>query len=340
MKYKVLILGLGRIASILEKDTLRYHPCTHAGVILNSPLAKHFQVKGIFDIDPAKITEFLSFWKLNINNILTDLEKIRLEKFDLCIVASTSSSHFLNTQFAIQLGIKNILIEKPICTKEAELKKLIKLAIKNEVKIWVNHERRYHPLYQYVRNKLLNREWGSIKTIHASVLTSGLSPGLAFEETGGGPLLHDGTHAIDYLDFLFGKRKKVHFAKFHIPKSQKTESRALAVIEYPQDVFAFLEAGGERRYFQFEVDIQTSEYRIILNNDGHKLFKSEESSLYKGFRSLKPLEFPQFKNSNPWIELYNEILQHLQGKGKEILGDLSANQRIFDLIKEISIQKK
>jgi hypothetical protein len=101
-----------------------------------------------------------------------------------------------------------------------------------------------------------------------------------------------------------------------------------------------LEAGGERRYFQFEVDIQTSEYRIILNNDGHKLFKSEESSLYQGFRSLTPLEFPQFKNSNPWIELYNEILQHLQGKGKEILGDPSANQRIFDLIKEISIQKK
>ena len=339
MKYNVLILGLGRIASLLEKDTLRYHPCTHAGVLLNSSLSKNFQIKGIFDIDQTRIMEFLSFWKLNKNNILTDLEKIQMGQFDLCIVASTSSSHFLNTKFAIQLGIKHILIEKPICTKEADLKKLITLANKNKVKIWVNHERRYHPLYQYVRNMLHGNAWGTVKTIHASVLTSGISPGLAFEETGGGPLLHDGTHAIDYLDFLFGKRKKVHFTKFHTPKTQKTESRALAVIEYPQDIFAFLEAGGERRYFQFEVDIQTSENRIILNNDGHKFYRSEESTLYKGFRSLKPVELPQFKNSNPWIELYKEILNHLQGKGKEILGDLSANQRIFDLIKEISVQK-
>jgi len=336
MKYKVLILGLGRIASSLEKDILRYHPCTHAGVILNSPLSKYFQVRGIFDTDPIKINDFLSFWKLNKNNILTDLEKISLANFDLCIVASTSNSHFLNIKFAIQLGIKHILIEKPICTKERDLKHLVKLAKKNEVKIWVNHERRYHPLYQFVREKLNGKEWGTIKTIHASVLTSGISPGLAFEETGGGPLLHDGTHAIDYLDFLLGKRKKVHFTKFHTPKSQKTESRALAVIEYPNGVFAFLEAGGERRYFQFEVDIQTSEYRIILNNDGHKLFKSQDSSLYKGFRSLKQMDLPQFKNSNPWIEIYREILNHLQGKGKEILGNLSANKRIFDLIKEIS----
>ncbi|MBW9226962.1 gfo/Idh/MocA family oxidoreductase, partial [Leptospira interrogans] len=29
----VLLIGLGRIASLLEKDSLRNHPCTHAGAI-------------------------------------------------------------------------------------------------------------------------------------------------------------------------------------------------------------------------------------------------------------------------------------------------------------------
>jgi predicted dehydrogenase len=339
MKFNVLIIGLGRIASTLEEDTLRYHPCTHAGVLLKSPLSKHFHVRGAYDTDKKKIDKFLEFWNLNKKTTITNLDQILREKFDLCVIASTSVSHFINTKFAIELGIKHILIEKPICTNNEDLNKLVTLAKKHKTKIWVNHERRYHPLYQYVKNKLQSKEWGIIKTIHASVLTSGLSPGLAYEKTGGGPLLHDGTHAIDYLDFLLGKRKKVHFANFYTPKTQNTESRALALIEYPQSVFAFLEAGGERRYFQFEVDIQTSEYRIVLNNDGHKLYRSEESSLYKGFRSLKAQEFPSFKNSNPWLELYKEILEHLYGRGTEILGNISANQRIFALIKEISGKK-
>ena len=336
MKFKVLLLGLGRIGSTLEKDPLRYHPCTHAGVLLNSSLSKNFILKGIYDEKIEKINDFLNDWNYKNKKISTTLNEIQNEKFDLCVIASTSVSHFKNAKFALNIGIKHILLEKPICTNEKDLKKLRSLVNKFQAKIWVNHERRYHLLYQYIKNELQSGSFGSLKTIRASVLTSGLSPGIAFHELGGGPLLHDGTHAIDYLDFLLGSPKKIHFVNMHKPKTQETESRAIALMEYENRVFVFLEAGGERNYFQFEMDIQTSTHRIILSNDGHKIYKTKESTLYKGFKSLQEIELPSFPNSNPWIQLYSEIMVHLKGKGGKILGDLVANERIFQTLKAIS----
>jgi predicted dehydrogenase len=339
MKYKVLLLGLGRIGSTLEKDPLRNHPCTHAGMILNSELSKNFDLSGIYDENKEKISEFLIDWNLKSKKISTSWDEILKKKFDLCVIASSSVAHFKNAEFALNHGIKQILIEKPICTEEKDLKKMVDLARKRKAKIWVNHERRYHPLYQYIQKQLELGSLGALKTIRASVLTSGLSPGIAFQELGGGPLLHDGTHAIDYLDFLLGNPKKIHFVKMHRPKTQVTESRALALLEYDEDVFVFLEAGGERNYFQFEIDIQTSSHRIVLSNDGHKIYKTKESPLYKGFKSLQEIELPKFSNNNPWIHLYSEILEHLKGKGTKILGDLESNVRIFQTLKMIS-QKK
>lgn len=339
MKYKVLLIGLGRIASTLEKDPLRYHPCTHAGVVLHSELSKNFELCGIYDEKEEKISEFLIDWKLKSSKIATSWKEIQKKKFDLCIIASSSVAHYKNTEFALNQGIQHILIEKPICTEQKELKKLRTLAKKSKAKIWVNHERRYHPFYQYIKNELELGTMGDLKTIRASVLTSGLSPGIAFQELGGGPLLHDGTHAIDYMEFLLGSPKKIHYVKMQKPKNQVTESRALALLEYKENVFVFLEAGGERNYFQFEIDIQTSTHRIVLSNDGHKIYKTKESSLYKGFKSLQELELPKFSNNNPWIHLYMEILEHMQGKGTKILGDLESNTRIFDTLKKISTKK-
>ena len=72
MKYNVLLLGLGRIGSTLEKDPLRYHPCTHAGVLLNSSLSKNFVLMGIYYEKIEKINDFLSDWNFK-NKKLTKI---------------------------------------------------------------------------------------------------------------------------------------------------------------------------------------------------------------------------------------------------------------------------
>ncbi len=102
-------------------------------------------------------------------------------------------------------------------------------------------------------------------------------------------------------------------------------------------MIAFLEVGGERNYFQFELDIQTTLGRFILSNDGHMLFESEDSSLYKGFRSLKKMPLPEIptKKWNPWIGIYTEIVNHYLRKTSSIKGSLEANKRVIQTIKGI-----
>ena len=337
MKFKTLLLGLGRIASTLENDKLRYHPCTHAGVLFSNFGKKKFTLSAIYDIDTDAIEEFYSQWKIKPTTVKSSLADVKKETYDLGVIASSSEAHFENAKFAISLGIKNILIEKPVCINEKQLKSLVSLQKKNNLRIWVNHERRYHFLYKHVKELIQSKEFGELRTIRASVLTSFRDPGNAFAG-GGGPLLHDGTHAVDYIDYLLeAKPIRVASRLLKANKDAKIEEQAIAVLEYPENVFVFLEAGGKRNYFQFEIDIQTEEARFILSNDGHKFFITKKSKLYKGFRSLESTALPTIPKqlANPWINLYQEVESVLSGRSQEILGSLEANQRIFSTIHSI-----
>jgi predicted dehydrogenase len=337
VKFKTLLLGLGRIASTLEKDKLRYHPCTHAGVLFSNFGKKHFDLTAIYDTDEEVILNFYKQWKLKPKLVKSRLTEIRKEKFDLAVIASSSEAHFENTKFAVSIGIKNLLIEKPVCMNTKELNSLLALQKKHNLRIWVNHERRYHFLYKYVKDLVQSKVYGELRTIRASVLTSFRDPGNAFKE-GSGPLLHDGTHAVDYIDYLL-ESEPIHVTSKLLKASPiaKIEEQALAVLEYPNSIFVFLEAGGKRNYFQFEIDIQTESARFILSNDGHQFFETKDSKLYKGFRSLAPIELPKIPKqlSNPWINIYREMESVLSGRSKEILGSLEANQRIFSTIQAV-----
>lgn len=337
MKFKTLLIGLGRIASKLENDPLRYHPCTHAGVIFSSFGKKHFLLTGIYDTNENSISDFYKQWKLNPREVKSTLADIKQESFDLAIIASSSEAHFENTKFAISLGIKNLLIEKPVCMNSQELKSLLVLKKKHNLRIWVNHERRYHFLYQHVKKVIQEKTFGELRVIRASVLTSFRDPGIAFQD-GGGPLLHDGTHAVDYIDYLLeSKPIRITSKLVKSNPSAKIEEQAIAVLEYPNNVFVFLEAGGKRNYFQFEIDIQTENARFILSNDGHKFYETKSSKLYKGFKSLAPLTIPKIpkREINPWINIYREIESVLNGKSNQILGSLEANERIFASIQSV-----
>lgn len=342
MKFKVLLLGLGRIASTLEKDPLRYHPCTHAGVLFSTFGKKNFEVSGVYDIDDKAILNFYKQWKVSPLKVNSTLDEIKKQSFDLAIIASSSNAHFENAKLVVSMGIKNILIEKPVCMNRKELKSLTQLQKKYNLRIWVNHERRYHYLYQYVRNIVRDKLYGELRTIRASVLTSFRDPGNAFQD-GGGPLLHDGTHAVDYIDFLLESTpKRITSTLVKATPFAKIEEQAIAVLEYPENVFVFLEAGGKRNYFQFEIDIQTESGRFILSNDGHHFFETKSSSLYKGFKSLTQLKLPPIPKpkTNPWINLYQEILSVLKNESTQILGSLEANERIFSTIQSIYKGKK
>ncbi|WCL47989.1 Gfo/Idh/MocA family protein [Leptospira sp. GIMC2001] len=350
-KIRVILVGLGRIASILEKDPYRNKPCTHAGTIFSNSSQKKFILQAIVDSNPERITQFRKDWNhliesnknpISVYNHLDEVTKHSDTSFDLCVIATNSDSHFSNAKKAIELKIPNLLIEKPVALNLSDSKKLFKLASKNQTKIWVNHERRYHPVYSWVREQIHSGKWGKIKTIHASILTSRLSPGIAYKGVGGGPLMHDGTHIIDYLHWLVGNPINIQAKATKSNRKYKLDEQIVATLEYRDGVFAFLEVGGYRNYFQFAIDIYTENARFILSNDGFQFFQSQPSKLYKGFKSLVEKKIPAniMNNPNPFPRIYASIAYAIQNNQEPETGGIQDNLEIMNILNKISLATK
>ncbi len=127
---------------------------------------------------------------------------------------------------------------------------------------------------------------GEIRTVHASVLTGGFH-GASRIEQGGGPLLHDGTHMIDLIRYLFGDIATV-IGDFDRTGKRKSgfEDRATAWIRTRGGVDVFLEAGGARNHFVFELVISGTRGKIIAGNGYQSFFTTRTSRHYTGFRDL------------------------------------------------------
>ena len=60
-KWKVVIIGAGRIAGLNELDEDRKKPCTHAGAYLNN---KNFKIVGVVDNDKKTAKKFADLFKI------------------------------------------------------------------------------------------------------------------------------------------------------------------------------------------------------------------------------------------------------------------------------------
>lgn len=442
----VLLIGLGRIASLLEKDSLRNHPCTHAGSIFSPWGKKKFFLLGAIDPSEERRIQFCKDWNIQKTRCFSDIQewfeffsseakenqedslskvgdptsksvKVRLsesnpknfrirskasenefdsssspilkkngvptsnaskertssqtirkvgtssktkapllsfhpdseaksrnshipkESFDLrnclVVIATPSDTHFELAKTAIRYGFRHLLVEKPVCHSLPLAKKLAKLCKETGTDLRVNHERRYHPLYQKVRKWIQEETFGPVRTIRASVLTSARNPGRAIlDQTG--PLFHDGTHAVDLLTWYLGVPERIHSVLRSYPHSS-VEEQAVALLTYPKGETVFLEAGGMRKYFQFELDIQTESARFLVGNDEVRFWKSKPSRKYKGFNSLTPVSISEKSSagSNPFLNLYEALFRHLSGKPSQITGDMEENLQILSILETI-----
>ena len=181
----------------------------------------------------------------------------------------------------------------------------------------INHERRYDNRYRKAREMIARGAIGEVKTVHASILSSGYR-GKSSPEEGGGPLMHDGTHMVDIIRFFFGDITSVQGEFQRGARKSGYEDRAVAWMKTESGIDVFLEAGGARRFFMFDLDISGTEGRIVIGNGYQRLYRSGKSRLYAGFRDLAETPFPKIRAGNCFKDLYRQARAHLSGKGGDI----------------------
>jgi len=287
-KLNVGIIGCGRIGSLLEEDPLRGKPCTHAGGFASVPSLK--LIAGC-DIDSSRLEQFGNRW--GVDRLYTDYkEMLARETLDIVCIAAWTPLHGSMALTAARSGVRGIYCEKPLTADLAEAEKLVRFCEQKKIPLIVNHERRWDFYYQKARAMIRAGKIGEVRTIIGNAL-SWKPAKLSLKEHGGGTLFHDGTHLTDLLLFFGGPIDWVSGHEVRPHGKKYIEETACAMLRFKSGALGFIEGGGARKYFNFELDIQGSKGRILIGNDGRELYVARKSGRFTGFNELKRAEFPE-----------------------------------------------
>ena len=116
------------------------------------------------------------------------------------------------------------------------------------------------------------------------------------------------------------------------------------MIGFKNGALGFIEGGGARKYFNFELDIQGSEGRLLIGNNGRKLYLTQKSKRFTGFKELEQVPFPEPKQvTSPFEGGARETLKCLR-TGKDGISNgtdgLKALELIFAIYHSAQLQGK
>lgn len=298
-KVTVAVAGLGRIASTLEKDTLREKPCTHIGAVTAHPDCT--LVAGC-DIDAEARERFVDDWGGldsspqvfdSVEALLTDVRP------DIMIVATYPDSHYSITARAAAAGVSVIVCEKPLADKLRAAAKIARIHTSGRAKILVNHERRYSADYIAVKEAVESRLYGRLLAAKA-VLYFGKTRSIQ------GMLLHDGTHLIDMVNYLCPGPLTIR----RLYDSLRRKGGAAVFLSGSAGgVPVLLEAGNGRDHLVFELDLSFATGRIRVGNGVLSYEKSGESPYYEGYRSLLPDKAPPIEKTGYFYNMIDDAVR-------------------------------
>ncbi len=331
MGHSIALTGCGRIGFLLEDDPLRKKPCTHYGGALSAGLT----ITHACDSNNSRLQAFAKKAGIPRSHCYTDYHSlITRVKPEMVIIATWTESHAEIGILAAENGAKVIICEKPIASNLEEAHALVGACEKNGTRLIINHERRYDPRYIQVKKILESNSIGEVQSANAMVLT-GSANGNARIEAGGGPLLHDGTHMVDILRYFFGD---IHNVRGRFTRDNRMggfEDRAVAWLRTGNNVDIFLEAGGKKDFFHFELQVYGTGGKIVIGNGYQHLYTTRKSRYYTGFKDLAEVPFPEYPEENCFTRLYRDAYAVLNGENVPILSTGEDGRRALEIIHSI-----
>ena len=274
-KLKTAIIGLGRIAGLLEEDSRREKPCTHAGAITANA---DCVLAGGCDMDEERRRLFAERWGVAV---YADAAKmIRAQHPQILVIATHPDSHYHYCRLAADCGVPVVICEKPLADTLAVARKIAALE-RRGMSIITNHERRYSADYVKAREILALGTLGTLLSVRA-VLYMGKNKRLL------DVFWHDGTHLADAAMFLNGsclKHRKRWGAKL-ISASGTAWLEGELRQEKTAPVPFVMEIGAGRDHLVFELEFSCAMGRLRIGNGVFEVWESGESPYAEQFRSL------------------------------------------------------
>lgn len=268
MRYRAAVIGCGQVGGRLDSGA-DVNVLTHAHAY---HMSGKFRITCCCDTDPGSVADFRAKWGDDIRGYDDPDKLFEYEDIDAVSICSDTESHCgLLLKALSKNGLKVIICEKPLVSSAAELRAVRKaISMHPEKKVMVNYQRRYDPGFEVI-DKIVSEEKLGRPLFFQGIFTKGL--------------YHNGCHALELLERLFGEMKSVgagncipfrgdHYGTFFI----RCRRCSGAITNFIKTDYAI-----------FEIDIIFEKGRIRVAESGHniEIYKSGRSKMYRGINELK-----------------------------------------------------
>ncbi|MDR0720926.1 MAG: Gfo/Idh/MocA family oxidoreductase [Treponema sp.] len=320
------IIGLGRIAGILEDDALREKPCTHAGAFAAN---RDCVLAAGCDTDENRRRLFAKKWRVPVYDDAEEM--ISVHKPGIVAIATHPDSHFYYCRLAARLGVALVICEKPLSDNLKEARKIVALTeaktpgklslFQNAVSANPRFDGQAYKSKEAGQTKLVSLktegEPGVRRNSQLKIITNHerrysadyIRAKEILDEGKLGAILslravlymgktkrlldvlwHDGTHLADALMFLTGfllKHRSVRGAKLTQKKGTAWLEGELLNSRNKAKIPVLIELGAERDHLVFEIEVSCERGRLRIGNGVFEVWESAESPYAENFRSLK-----------------------------------------------------
>ena len=245
-KLRCAVIGCGRIGcsfdDISDKKLIRTHAMAY---FRNS----NTELVALCDID-SKILEKYGE-KYSVKNLYTNYHDMFNEQnLDCVSICTLSKSHMQLVNYAIKNKIKGIIIEKPISNSLQSTKKILDLCKKNNVKLVVNHQRRFFKFYQDLSASIKSKKFGKIQYVNVYY---------------GGGIANTGSHIFDVLRLFFGEVREITSKKTKNLSHNIHDPNLDVNIIFKNNIICNLIALDSKNYGLAEIEIFGTKNRVLLD---------------------------------------------------------------------------
>lgn len=269
-QYKVGIIGAGNIAARFDKPENK-DVLTHAHAYSLHP---GFEICGFVDVDLGKSRAAAQTWGGRAYPSIPEL--VGRERPEIISVCTPDETH---AKIVKQLEGKNILggiLEKPLAVNLAGARAIAVSPLVKTGKFVVNYSRLFVPEFQKLRQDYRQGSYGRL------VVATGYY---------GKGLLHNGSHMVSLLHWLFGNMKVIKKLS-SINDFTKNDPSVSVALRFPTGAEVVLHAVDSRLYTMFELDLLFEKARVRMIESGHKfeVYGLEGSKKYLGHTVMSPKE--------------------------------------------------
>lgn len=319
MNFKCAVIGCGRIGCGFDDDLKRKQIATHAKAYHENSKT---DLVALCDVDKEKLEKYGE--KFNVRTYEDYKDMFKNEKLDILSICTLNQTHLPIIEGAIRYnestGLKAIFCEKPIADSLENAQKMIDLCKSNGILLVIDHQRRFDPFHNNVRDFIKEGKLGELQQA-SFYYTAGIS--------------NTGSHMFDLLGFLFGDVEWVMAFDSENKSPNEEDPNFDGIIKFKEGGICTIQACDVKNFLLFELDIIGTKGRLKILNSGFKCeyYPVKESEYYSGYFEPDKSEVP-FGVDNPRDYMVNGVKHILEciEDNKETLSSGEDGKKALELI--------